>query len=69
MKDSIILLQEALLHQGEEIQHLSHELYTQQKEIARLQNTMALLQLQFKTALSGDSEIRPLDQETPPPHY
>jgi uncharacterized coiled-coil protein SlyX len=68
MNDEIIKLQEMLIHQGEYIEKMSSELYMQQKEISVLKNKLQKLENKLKEQAEG-SNIRSLDEETPPPHY
>ena len=69
MEDIMITLQETISHQGDDIRRLSEELYTQQKEIAFMHEQIARLEARLKHLLPNESNIRPIDQETPPPHY
>ena len=68
MEDEIIKLQEIIAHQGEDIEKMSVELYTQQKEISILKGELKKVEAKIKNILS-DSGIRRSDEETPPPHY
>lgn len=65
MNEAIIQLQETIAHQGRDITRLSDAVYAQQKEIAELRRELEKL----KAFAKGDEGIRPVDQETPPPHY
>ena len=68
MDKAIIKLQEALLHQGEDISRMQDEMYAQQKEIAKLAKEIERLKAKF-AASSDESQIRRPEEETPPPHY
>lgn len=68
MENTIIQLQEAIFHQGEDLERMSLELYTQQKELAELRAQIAKIYAKLKNMEEGDNIRRP-DQETPPPHY
>ena len=67
MEDDIYKLQEIVTNQGEDIQKLSHELYTQQKEIAALREVVK--NLKNKMDAHKENIIRPIQEEEPPPHY
>lgn len=69
MDDMMIRLQTIVGHQEEEISNLSKELYTQQKELQKLKQQMAMLMERlraFSEAAEGAQDKRP---EPPPPHY
>ena len=68
MNDIIIKIEEVLTHQGEDIARMSEELYTQQKELAALRGQVTKLTDKIKS-LQEEGNIRPVDEETPPPHY
>ena len=68
MEKDIIKLQEEIAHQGEDIAKMSNELYIQQKEIAQLKEKLLKLEAKIKEQ-GGDSGIRRVEEETPPPHY
>jgi uncharacterized coiled-coil protein SlyX len=68
MEKDIIKLQEAIAHQGEDLAKMSHELYLQQKEISQLKDRLFKLETKIKEQ-GSDSGIRPVEDETPPPHY
>ena len=68
MEDEIIRLQEMVAHQSSDIEKLSAELYIQQKEIVGLKDKLTKLENKIKEQ-GEDSNIRSLDEETPPPHY
>lgn len=66
MDKHIIALQEALAHQGHEIETLSAELYRQQKELTMLQAQVSALITKLRTLEDGGAALGP---EPPPPHY
>lgn len=68
MEKTIIQLQEAIFHQGEDMERMSAELYLQQKELSELRTQIAKLNNKIKILEEGEN-IRPLSQETLPPHY
>lgn len=64
----LIKMQEMLMHQGDEIQRLSDEMYVQQKEIASLRSQLAQMQ-SVATVTPDGVDSRELGPEPPPPHY
>jgi uncharacterized coiled-coil protein SlyX len=68
MDETIIKLQTMAEHQEEEISNLSKELYTQQQELQKLKQQMALLVDRFR-AFSDAAAEATQDKEPPPPHY
>ncbi|MDA0782712.1 MAG: SlyX family protein [Rickettsiales bacterium] len=68
MEDEIIELQEMAAHQASDIEKLSVEIYIQQKEINMLKEKLQKLESKIKEH-GGDSGIRSIDEESPPPHY
>ncbi len=69
MEHAIIKLQEMLSHHADEIAQLSGELRVQQKEIQQLRAQVARLEAKLGAVLDQGSMVRPLEEETPPPHY
>jgi uncharacterized coiled-coil protein SlyX len=69
MDDNIIQLQEALLHQAEDIARMQTEMYTQQKEISHLKREVEGLRQKFKEVQDADFGMRSAEEESPPPHY
>lgn len=65
MDAHIITLQEIIAHHEQDIERLSHELYTQQKDIIRLQKIVTGLCEKIETL----SHNLPAEQDSPPPHY
>lgn len=64
----IITLQERIAYQDEEITRLSDELYAQQKDMADLRRELKNIASKIDQGES-ESNIRPVSEETPPPHY
>ena len=69
MDESLIQMQELLSHQGDEIARLNDELIVQGKEIELLRRQVKQLLARAEAAADENAGIRPIDQETPPPHY
>jgi len=69
MDNDIITIQEIISHQGDEIIRMSRELYIQQLEISRLREQMDKINIRLNSSSDGGDGIRPVDQESPPPHY
>lgn len=68
MEETIIKLQELIEHQREDIANLSHELYTQQKEVALLKKHLLKLHDKMQSIENNRGAANAGD-EPPPPHY
>lgn len=64
----ITALEELCAYQQIEIQQLSDELFAQQKEMSSLYSRLHRLEQKLQS-MSEISPVRPLEEETPPPHY
>lgn len=69
MDEAIIKLQILAEHQETEIQALSKELYTQQKELAQLRLQLAELTERLYALENDPGTALDADDEPPPPHY
>lgn len=70
MDDIIIHMQTTIDRHEMDIVNLSDELYTQQKEVAKLRDQLAQLEQRLKSLADEDySAQTELGQEPPPPHY
>jgi uncharacterized coiled-coil protein SlyX len=71
IKNEIVKLQETITYQAMEISALSDEVFQQQKQILSLRNAFERLQVKFENLKNNqnDAEIKPLNEETKPPHY
>ena len=67
--DEMIRLQTIVGHQEEEIANLSKELYTQQQELQKLKQQMAVLIERFRSFLDVADSPQDKNPEPPPPHY
>lgn len=68
MNPDIITLQEKIVHLEDTISHISDELYTQQKAFNELKTLVRTLQEKVESN-AEENNARPLNEETPPPHY
>ncbi len=70
LENRIVKLEEMVSLQKEELLHISKELYAQHQESQRLREQLLIVTRRFKEMTGGhDSGIRPVSEETPPPHY
>jgi len=69
MDELMIKLQTIIGHQDEDIANLSKELYTQQQELNKLKQQMALLLERFRALLDAGDNTQDKTPEPPPPHY
>lgn len=69
MDDTIIKLQEAISHQGEDISHMSDVLYAQQKEIENLRQQVIKLAQKLESIRNDSADTQNIGAEPPPPHY
>ena len=70
LENRIIRLEEMISLQQQELLGISKELYAQHQENQQLRELITHLRRQFKDVereIGGG--IRPIDEETPPPHY
>jgi len=69
MEEMIIKLQILAQHQEEAIASLSNELYSQQKELAKLRQQFGELKEHFQAMSNEGGGVKDIGLETPPPHY
>ena len=69
MDEMMITLQTIVGHQEEEIANLSQEVYTQQKELNRLKQQMAMVLERFRALQEAGEGGQEKNVEPPPPHY
>ena len=65
----MIKLQTILGHQDEDIANLSKELYTQQQELNKLKQQVAMLVERINPLLESAHNALDKAPEPPPPHY
>ncbi len=69
LEQRITRLEEMVSIQQDEMLSISKELYAQHQENQRLKEQLIRLNHRMKEASQGDLHIRPIHEETPPPHY
>ena len=69
MDEMIIKLQTIVGHQEEDIANLSQELYTQQQEVHKLKQQMAVLIERYRSFMDAADGTQDKTPEPPPPHY
>jgi len=68
LSQRITALEELCAYQQIEIHQLSDELFAQQKEMSSLYSRLHRLEQKLQS-MAEISPVRPLEEETPPPHY
>ena len=68
MEDRVIKLEEKMAILQDELSQMGHEVYAQQKEMARLMIEIGKLKSRLEHVKS-DSGILSPSEESPPPHY
>ena len=68
MEDRVIKLEEKMAILQDELSQMSHEVYAQQKEMARLMIEIGKLKSCLEH-VKPDSGILNPSEESPPPHY
>ena len=68
MEDRVIKLEEKMAVLQDELLQMGHEVYAQQKEMARLMIEIGKLKSRLEHVKSDTGILNPSD-ESPPPHY
>ena len=68
MEDRVIMLEEKMAILQDELSQMGHEVYAQQKEMARLLIEIGKLKSHLEH-VKPDSGILNQSEESPPPHY
>ena len=68
MEDRVIKLEEKMAILQDELSQMSHEVYAQQKEMARLMIEIGKLKSRLEHVKSDSGILNP-SEESPPPHY
>ena len=68
MKDRVIKLEEKIAILQDELSQMGHEVYAQQKEMARLMIEIGKLKSHLKHVKPDNGILNP-SEESPPPHY
>ena len=68
MEDRVIKLEEKMAILQDELSQKGHEVYAQQKEMARLMIEIGELKSRLENVKSDSGILNP-SEESPPPHY
>ena len=68
MDDRVIKLEEKMAILQDELSQMGHEVYAQQKEMARLMIEIGKLKSRLEHAKSDSGILNP-NEDPPPPHY
>ena len=68
MEDRVIKLEEKMAILQDELSQMGHEVYAQQKEMARLMIEIGKLKSRLEHAKSDSGILNP-SEDPPPPHY